>query len=398
MTNTPQVILKPRRAQPFFGHHPWVFSGAIDQIEGQPADGDEVQLQSHQGEFIAHGLFNSQSNIRVRLYSWDEDTALDESFFRQRLQQAIALRSSFPEFNGAQSACRLVFSESDGLSGLTVDRYDRWLVVQITSLALAERLDLLLDLLEEFVQPEGILLRTEKGIRDLEGLELQDGLLRGTIPAEPIIIEEANLKFRVHLQQGQKTGFYLDQRDNRRRVSELAHGRRVLDGFCYSGGFGLHAAKAGASSVIGLDVSQSALTLARENVALNELTNFDFIQGDVFKELQNLVDAEAQFDIVVLDPPKFARRRSAVDDGLRGYRQLHALALKLLSSDGYLVTCCCSGLITADLLLSQLADLAVEEHCSIQLIEQRGPSRDHPVSVHCLESSYLECLICRVTK
>jgi 23S rRNA (cytosine1962-C5)-methyltransferase len=389
-----RVVLRARRARPFFGRHPWVYAGAIDSVSGEPADGAIVDVVSHAGNFVARGLYNSKSKIRVRLYSWDENLPLDAEFFRARLVDAIRLRRDILGVDGPGRACRLVFSEADGLSGLTVDRYDRWLVVQFTSLGLGLRRDMLGDLLHDLLQPEGIFLRTERGIGKLEGLELADGLLRGN--AEPVTIEENGLHYRVNLREGQKTGFYLDQRDNRRAVASYAAGRRVLDGFCYTGGFGLNAARAGAREVLGVDASESAVELARENARLNELNNLTFTRADVFSYLAQLVEAGERFGMVVLDPPKFARARHAVEEALRGYRRLQGLALRLLETEGILATCCCSGLITRDMLLDLLAQLAVEEGRRVQILEVRGQAPDHPVAATCLESSYLKCLICRV--
>ena len=410
--STPRVVLGARRAKPFFGRHPWVFAGAIAAVEGDPADGDEVELFSHEGQFIARGLFNAQSKIRVRLYSWQPDTPLDRAFFRDRLETALRLRRDVLGLDapltptplppggergrGEGGACRLVFSESDGLSGMTVDRYGRWLVVQFTALGLARRRDLLVELLVELFQPEGIYLRTERGIRQLEGLELQDGPLWGKVPEGPVVIEEEGVQFRVNIAEGQKTGFYLDQRDNRRATARLAAGRRVLDAFCYTGGFGLHAARGGAASVVGLDTSEPALALARENAALNGLGNVTFTRGDVFAQLDALVAAGERFGVVVLDPPRFARARHAIDEALRGYQRLQTLALRLLERDGILVTSCCSGLITQDMLTSLLAQLAADERRDVQILERRGQAADHPVSATCLETSYLKCLLCRV--
>jgi len=392
----PRVVLLPRRARPFYGRHPWVYPGAIAGVEGEPADGAEVDLVSRSGDFVARGLYNSRSKLRVRLYAWTPDTSLDRDFFRARLDAAIRLRRSVLGLDGPGRACRLVFSEADGLSGLTVDRYDQWLVVQFTSLGLAQRRELFADLLMELIGPRGICLRTERGIGSLEGLELSDGPLRGEVPAEPIPIEDQGLRFLVHLTQGQKTGFYLDQRDNRLAVARLAGGRRVLDAFCYTGGFGLHAARAGAREVVGLDVSEPALALARVNAERNGLHNFSFVQGDVFDRLDALVQAGERFGLVVLDPPKFARARHAIEEALRGYRRLQMQALRLLEPDGILVTCCCSGLIDAGMLETLLAELAMEQRREVQILERRGQAPDHPVAVTCPESSYLKCLICRV--
>lgn len=394
--NLPRVVLLPRRARPFYGRHPWVYAGAIARIEGEPADGAEVDLYSHGGHFVARGLFNRQSKIQVRLYTWSSEERLDRDFFGRRLDAALHLRGPMLGLNNPGQACRLVFSEGDGFCGLTVDRYDRWLVVQITSLGLAQRLDLLLDLLEERLQPAGIYLRTERGIGQLEGLQQEDRLVRGQVPAEPIVVEEAGLRFQVHLTEGQKTGFYLDQRDNRQAVARLSRGRSVLDAFCYTGGFGLHAARAGAKSVLGVDVSEPALALARANAALNQLDQLSFVKADVFDQLARLVAEGQRFGVVVLDPPKFARRKNAVEEALRGYRRLQGLGIQLLEPDGVLVTCCCSGLITQAMLEELMAQLAVEERRDVQILERRGQAPDHPVAATCPEGNYLKCLICRV--
>lgn len=390
----PRAILLPRRARPFHGRHPWVFAGAIDRVEGNPADGDEVDLVSHTGAFIARGLYNSKSKIRIRLYTWDENTTLDRDFFRVRLQGAIGLREGL-NLNDPAGACRLVFSEGDFLSGLIVDRYARWLVLQFTSLALARRREMLADILEELVQPEGMYIRTEKGIGKLEGLEIRDGPFRGGRPG-PLVIEEAGLRFRVNLIEGQKTGFYLDQRRNRLEVATLARGRSVLDAFCYSGGFGLHASRMGATQVLGIDQSGTALELAKENAHLNEVTNVEYVQGDVFEQLEELVNQGRSFGLIVLDPPKFARSRGAIEEALAGYRQLHRSALKLVEKGGILVSCCCSGLIAPAMLEELLSQVAASGRRDIQILERRGPSPDHPVSASCLESHYLKCLILRV--
>jgi 23S rRNA (cytosine1962-C5)-methyltransferase len=397
MTPTPRVMLKPRRAQPFFGRHPWVFAGAIAAVAGAPADGAEVDLVSSTGEWIARGLYNANSKIRVRLYSWQPDQPLDRTFFHDRLTAAVRLRGDILGLDRPGGACRLVFSESDGLSGLTVDRYDRWLAVQFTSLGLAQRRDLLAELLTEITGAAGIYLRTERGIGRLEGLELHDGPLVGEPPPASITVEDANgLRFLVNLAEGQKTGFYLDQRENRRAAARYAAGRSVLDAFCYTGGFGLHAARAGATQVEGVDSSAAALELARQNAELNGLATVQFFQADVFDHLVEQVKEGRRYGMIVLDPPKFARSQSAVPEALRGYRRLQALALRLLEPGGVLVTCCCTGLISMEMLDSVLAEVATEGRRDVQILERHGQPADHPVAVSCLESSYLKCLIARV--
>lgn len=392
---TARVILHPRRARPFYGRHPWVYAGAVAAVEGAPVDGDVVDLVSNTGHFVARGLYNSRSKIRVRLYAWDADISLDRAFFRAQLEDAVELRRLIG-MDGPGRACRLVFSEGDGLSGCTVDRYDRWLALQFTSLGLAQRREWILESLVELLRPAGIYQRTERGIGQLEGLEARDELVWGEAPAGPIEIDEGGVRFLVNLAEGQKTGFYLDQCDNRQAAAPLARGRRVLDAFCYTGGFGLHAARAGAMSVLGLDQSEPALQLARDNARLNGLDNLTFVRGDVFDEMDALAQRGERFGMVVLDPPKFARARHAVEEALRGYRRLQTLALRLLEPHGFLVTCCCSGLITMDMLEDLLAQLAAEEKRVVQVLQRRGPAPDHPVSVSCLESHYLKCVIAHV--
>lgn len=394
--STPQIVLAPRRAKPFYARHPWVFPGAIAEIKGAPVDGAAVQVFSHGGSFIAHGLFNSKSRLRVRLYSWDLEQALDEGFFRRRLELAISLRRDVLRRMGPGQACRLVFSEGDGLSGLTVDYYDRWLVLQFTSLAVAQRRDLIVRLLQEIVNPVGIYLRTERGIGIQEGVELHDGPVMGSLPDGPLEIDENGVKFLVNLAEGQKTGFYLDQRDNHLSVAKYALGRRVLDAFCYSGGFGLHAARAGAREVIGVDGSEQAVDLANQNAQRNGLTQARFERADVFKYLEDAARARQKFELVILDPPKFARNQSAIDTALAGYRRLEALSFLLLEPGGLLVTCCCSGVIKPEQFEDILGQVATEAKRSVQILERHGQPADHPIALACPETQYLKCLVTRV--
>jgi 23S rRNA (cytosine1962-C5)-methyltransferase len=391
----PRVILKAKRAQPFYARHPWVFAGAIERVEGEPVDGAEVDVLSHANHFIARGFYNGQSKIRVRLYSWDAELPLDRDFFRKRLERAIRFRERLG-LRGPRNGCRLVFSESDGLSGCTIDEYAGWVAIQFTSLGIGQRREMLLDLLDELIQPKGVYARTEKGIGQLEGLVLHDGVLRGPAPPSDLTIEENGLTFLMNLTEGQKTGYYLDQRDNRLAASKLATGRSVLDAFSYTGGFGLYAARAGAESVECVDVSEQALTLARRNAELNALSNVAFVQADVFDHLEARVREGRHYGMVILDPPKFARSRNSVPQALSGYRRLQTLAIRLLEPDGILVTCCCSGLIEPEMLEDLLAQISVHERRDVQLLAKLGQAPDHPVSVACRETSYLKCFISRV--
>lgn len=390
----PIVILKDKKALPFFARHPWVFAGAIEAASGDPADGAPVRLHSHSGQFIAKGLFNSKSKIRVRLYSWNETEELDEAFWRRGLERAIGLRRKLGLLSSDQ-ACRLVFSEADELSGLVVDKFGDWLVLQFTSLALANRRDVIAGILTELLRPKGIYLRTEKGIGRLEGLELHDTLLRGE-PSLGLHIKEHDAIFEIDLQEGQKTGFYVDQRDNHLAVAKLMEGRTVLDAFCYSGGFGIHAAKHGAMSVTGVDVSVGALNLARRNAELNGLSKMEFVQGDVFAYLTQAVTDGKRWSGIVLDPPKFARARSHIPEAIKGYRKMLKAAFRLAEPEAILVMCCCSGLISMAEIEEVMAGCSADAKRPAQVLERRGQAMDHPVSLACPETGYLKCLICRL--
>jgi len=391
------AILKPRRARPFFGRHPWVLDSAIDRVEGEPADGDVVDLQTHDGQFVARGLWNSQSRLRVRLYAFGTPVPLDDALWRSRLAAAVALRKSLG-FDDPAGGCRLVNSEGDDLSGLIVDRYGDYLAVQVTALAMERRLETIGDTLESLVAPRGILLRgAERGLSKLEGLHLPDRVLRGTEPAGPVFVVEHGLRFGVDLAEGQKTGFYLDQRDNRRAAALYARGRRVLDMFSYSGGFALACAVAGrAASVLAVDTSAKATALIEANAALNGVANVTAETADAFQRLDSLATAGETFGMVVLDPPKFARSRASLDDALRAYHRINRVACDLLEPGGILVTCSCSGSVSREDFLQMLAGVAQRAGRTLQLLEVRGAAADHPVSASCLEGEYLKCVIARV--
>ena len=394
---TATVVLKPKRARPCFGRHPWVLDSAVAKVEGQPADGDVVDLATHDGHFVARGLWNSQSRMRVRLYAFDASTKLDAELWHARLASALALRKTLG-LDERAGATRLVNSEGDDLSGLIVDRYGEYLAVQVTALAMAVRLDTLCDALESLVAPRGILLRgAERGLAKLEGLALVDRVVRGAAPVGPIFVHEHGLKFGVDLAEGQKTGYYLDQRDNRQAAAHYARGRRVLDMFCYSGGFAVACAvSGGARSVLAVDTSAKAAALARANAELNGAANVTVEAVDAFEKLDALAAAGERFGMVILDPPKFARSRSTVDDALRAYHRINRVAVGLLEPGGILVTCSCSGSVSRDDFLQMLSGVAQRSARPIQLLECRGAAADHPVSASCLEGEYLTCVIARV--
>lgn len=396
MSSTARVVLKPRKLTPFLHRHPWVLDSAIARIHGRPADGEEVDLVADGGQWVARGLFNSRSRIRVRLYSWTPGEALSDPFWRSRLETAFALRLALG-YDDPQGACRLVFSEADGLSGLIVDRFAGHLVVQPTALGTALRLPMLTAVLRELADPLSISVRTDTAIATREGIDVPPGVIHGAIPPEPIEIREHGLWYAVQLGGGQKTGFYLDQRENRRRAADFLRGGRILDMCCYSGGFGLAALRLGqAVDVVGVDTSAAAVEVARGNAGRNGITGARFETGDCFRWLEDCAATGPRFTGVVLDPPKFARSRSQVPEALRAYHRLNRLAIQLLEPNGILVTCSCSGSVLPEDFANMLLGVATKTGRSIQVLEQRGAAPDHPLNLACPETDYLKCFICRV--
>lgn len=389
----PKILLKSRRAQPFYAQHPWVFAGATAQIPKNLETGSEVLVVSQEGKPIARGLYNAESQICVRLYSWQIDTPLDDNFWKTRIASAVRLRQQMFADDQTQ-ACRVIFSESDGLSGLTVDRFGDWLSVQFTSQALAQRLDTICDALQETLNPKGIWLRTEKGMTAAEGLTVSDGLLRGEEPPQPLHITENGLKYRVDLVEGQKTGFYYDQRDNRLAAARYLSGK-VLDVCSYSGGFAMNALKHGrADEVTCVDSSAGAMALAEENAGLNGLA--DRMRFETADALKFLDQTEERYNGIILDPPKFARSRGGLNRAAKAYRKWNMAAMHRLDGPGILVTCSCSGLITQEDFREILASAALEAGKTVRILEIRGQAPDHPVITSCPENAYLKCLICAV--
>jgi 23S rRNA (cytosine1962-C5)-methyltransferase len=391
-----QVQLKPRRARPFYARHPWVFDTAVAKVQGRPQDGDVVNVVCDRGRFIARGIFNSRSRLIVRLYSWQPDAPLDDDFWSARIERAIELRRQM-QLIQPRRAARLVFSEADGLSGLVVDRYDQYLVVQLNSLAMSLRCDRIIERLSNLLEPRGVLVRTEKGIAREEGLQPRQGLAWGAAPEGPVFISEHGMNYGVDLLAGQKTGFYLDHAENRLAAARYLADRSVLDMFCYTGAFSLSAAAVGrAQQVLGIDSSERAIAWASANVQLNGVANVRFQQHDAFQALDELQIEGARFGAVILDPPKFTRTRRSVDKAIRAYHRINRLAVDLLEPGGILVTCSCSGNVSRKDFRGMLAGVAEKAGRDIQVLEQRGAAGDHPLSVTCPESEYLKCFICRV--
>ncbi len=392
-----EVRLKPGREKSLQRRHPWVFSGAIVSVQGDPPDGETVRLLAADGAFLAWGAYSSASQIRVRVWSWDEHESIDEAFFRKRLLGAFQSRQDLIPAQ-ATNALRLVHGESDGIPGLIVDRYADTLVVQLLSSGPERWRELLADLILELSGASSIYERSDVGVRQLEGLPLRTGLLRGVQPDRPLQIEENGLSFWVDVYAGHKTGFYLDQRENRVHVGQLADDKQVLDCFTYTGAFTIYALANQAAHVTAIDASKDALALASENLALNGLPSdcVEWVQGDVFGLLRDFRDQGHNFDLVILDPPKFAATASQAQRAARGYKDINLLAFKLLRPGGLLCTFSCSGGVDANLFQKIVAGAALDAGVQAQIVGRLHQGPDHPVALHFPEGAYLKGLVLRV--
>ena len=388
------LLLKKGRDKSLRRRHPWIFSGALDRVVGEPGPGDSVAVRDASGKFAATAAYSPHSQIRARVWTFDEHEAVDAGFFRARLQRALALREALPA-SRRTNALRLVHGESDGLPGLIVDRYADVLVAQFLAAGVERWREPILDLLAELTACEAIFERSDAEVRKLEGLAPRVGFARGNRNASRCPIVEHGLNFRVDVAQGQKTGFFLDQRENRQRVRELAAGREVLDGFCYTGGFSIAALAGGATRVTSIESSAPALEVARDNLAANPLdaAKVNFLEGDVFAELRTLRDRGARFHMVVLDPPKFAPTAAQARNAARAYKDINLLALKLLAPGGLLATFSCSGGVSAELFQSIVAGAALDAGADARIIERFGAAADHPVALEFPEGEYLKGLL-----
>lgn len=394
---TATVYLRPGKEKPVLGLHPWIFSGAIARVEGAVAGGDLVEVADARGRWLARGYYNPQSQIVVRLLTWDAAEAIDEPFWRRRLAAAAALRDAL-SLTSVTNAYRLVHAESDRLPGLVVDRYGDWLVVQFLTLGVETRRELLLRLLAEHFSPAGIVERSDVSVRRQEGLPLRGGVVWGEAPPAELVVEEHGLRFVVDLLGGQKTGFYVDQRENRRIVAAYARGRRVLNVFSFTGAFGLYALAAGATHVTNVDSSFEALTCAEATLRLNGFDpdrQADAICGDVFQVLRDLRNRGERYDLVILDPPKFARSKAELDGAARGYKDINLLGLQLLNPGGILATFSCSGLVTAELFQKIVYGASVDAGRPVQVLARLGQGPDHPLLLSFPEGEYLKGLLCR---
>ncbi|MBX3422972.1 MAG: class I SAM-dependent rRNA methyltransferase [Pirellulaceae bacterium] len=391
-----QLFLNPKSSRSFDGFHPWVLQHSLAEPTTPPEPGQIVELLTHGQGWIGRGVYNPASRIRVRLYEWQRDRALDETWLQSELDRAAQLRQAWMSRHGTLDAVRWVNSEGDGLSGLVVDQFGEFVVVQLTALAMFHWQPAVIDWLVERLKPQGILVRIDAATARAEGLQPQEEWVQGRPPDGPIKLREGPVHLSIELGIGQKTGYYLDQRANRMRAAQWMGSGPVLDVCCYLGGFSLAAhAQAKPASITAVDSSMRALQQAEHHAQLNG-AEIDFVQADCFDYTSALVDEGRRFETVILDPPRMASQRGQIQAALRAYHRLNLSAVNLLQPGGMLVTCSCSGRISRADLMGVLASVARRTRRRIQVVESLGADFDHPIAAHCPESEYLKCLICRV--
>lgn len=387
-----KAILHNERLKTIHRRHPWVFSRAIRNFTGNPQSGDIVTLLSEDGEFLARGMWSAKSEIRLRILTW-EDEPIDRDFWERRIRQAITARGTVPPGEGR----RLINAENDYLPGLIVDQYGEWVVLQALAYGIDSRKQELAEIIAGIVQPRGIYERSDVEVRRKEGLREQTGVLWGDDLPDFVEITEHGNKFLVELKGGHKTGFYLDQRLNRKTLADwITPGARVLNAFAYTGGFSVYAYKAGAGEVISVDTSIPALELAERNLESNGFTDTPVIAADVFELLHDYADQGEQFDAIVLDPPKFAKSQGHVESALRGYKDLNLLGWRLLKPGGLLMTYSCSGLVETELFRKVVFGALEDTNREAQVLMQLAAPPDHPVALTFPEGAYLKGLLCRV--
>jgi len=392
-----KIILKRNREKSLIRRHPWIFSGAIAEVEGKPQPGETVNIRGADNTDFGSGAYSPHSQIRVRVWTFNPGEEVTPTFFQTRLEQALALRDHIIQKSDLPSY-RLINAESDGFPGLIVDRYADFLVCQFLSAGAEFQKDTIVEQLNKRMPNSGIYERSDAAVRKKEGLVQQVGVLSGNEPPELLEINEGPYKFFVDIKNGHKTGFYLDQRENRNSIAAYAQNAQVLNCFSYTGGFTVTALKGGAESVTNIDSSASALELLQKNIIENNLdtARIENRVGDVAAILRHYRDADRRFDMIILDPPKFAESRSQVQKASRGYKDINLLSCKLLRPDGILVTFSCSGLVSRDLFQKIVADAALDAGRDVQIIRQLSQSPDHPVATNFPEGNYLKGMVCRV--
>ncbi|MEG0640899.1 MAG: class I SAM-dependent rRNA methyltransferase [Clostridia bacterium] len=385
------AFLVKSKEQRVYSGHPWIFRSDILRVEGLYKDGDVVRVASYQGKFLAMAVYNPRSQISLRILS-HYDEPINRDFIRARVKRAIDYRRGFADFK----SCRAIFAESDGLPAVIVDCFDDVLVLQNLCLGMEQFKADIVEALVDELHPRGIYERNDVPVRELEGLSQQTGLLYGTVP-DKIQMVENGVHFWVDVKQGQKTGFFLDQKENRAAIAPFVKDARVLDCFTHTGSFALHAAHFGAREVIGVDISDYACTCAAENAVLNHVEDrVHFECVNAFDYLHNAQDGHEQFDMVILDPPAFTKTRAAVEGALRGYKEINLRGMKLVRDGGYLVTCSCSQHVLPAMFAQMLLDAQKDAHVQLRQVEWRTQGRDHPTLLASPETQYLKCGIFQV--
>ncbi|MBY0245268.1 MAG: class I SAM-dependent rRNA methyltransferase [Sphingobacteriaceae bacterium] len=392
-----EIILKKGKDKAVLQKHPWVFSGAIEKIIGKPENGDTVRVLNAQKDFLAYGFYNDQSRVAIRLIEWIESEIIDEKWYEQKIKNALQTRAHLLN-QSSTNAYRLIFSEADYLPGLIVDAYADFLSVQILSSGIEKAKDIIIAILCKNLNPKGIFDRSDATARTHEGITAENGLLWGETPEAFITVVENEIKYNINIAEGQKSGFYCDQRDNRSFVANYVKDKTMLDCFSYSGGFTLNALQKGAKHVTSVDSSALAIETLKKNIALNnfEDTKNTAIQSDVNKQLRIFKEENKKFDLIVLDPPKYAPTRSSVDRAARAYKDLNRLAILLLESGGLLATFSCSGAVDIDTFKQILAWAALDAGKEIQIIRQFSQPEDHPIRLSFPEGEYLKGLLLRI--
>ncbi len=393
----PSLILRPGRDRSVLQRHPWVYASAIDSLGGKPEAGETVFIRNSSGEPLALAAYSPISQIRARIWTWDTEASIDRDFLTQRLQQAIDLRAQVIPAS-ATTAVRLVHGESDGLPGLIVDRYNDTLVLQVLTAGMEALKPQIVELLQDLTGCTRVLERSDVDVRELEGLEPTKGILAGEPITEPMVIEENGLKFRVDLEGGQKTGFFVDQRDNRQLLRQMVQGKSVLNCFCYTGAFSVYAFAGGAKSVLSMDSSEPAMSEVQHNLALNGFGDRDseLMTADVFTALRKFRDSRRSFDVIILDPPKFAPTSAQAEKAARGYKDINLLAFKLLNPGGMLFTFSCSGGVSRDLFQKIVAGAALDAGVDAKIVAQLSQAGDHPIALNFPEGQYLKGLVCKI--
>jgi 23S rRNA (cytosine1962-C5)-methyltransferase len=394
---TVRLFLAKGREKSLLRRHPWVFSGAVQRVEGKALSGETIDILDSQGKWLARGAYSPESKIRARVWTFQQDEEVNIDFFIRRLQQAQSWRDWVAQRDGLDGY-RLIAGESDGLPGITIDRFQNFLVLQLLSAGAEYQRPALLSALQHCYPECSIYDRSDVAVRKKEGLPLAQGPVLGDLPPELLPITEHGMKLLVDIQQGHKTGFYLDQRDSRLAARNYSAGRRVLNCFSYTGAFAVSALMGGCAQVISVDTSQAALDIARQNVELNklDLNKAEFVRDDVFQLLRNYRAQGEKFDLIIMDPPKFVENKNQLASACRGYKDINMLALQLLNPGGILLSFSCSGLMPTDLFQKILADAAVDAGRDVQFIEQFRQAADHPVIATYPEGLYLKGFACRV--